>query len=143
MSKAGSDTVVLTLPCHPRYLSVARLLVGALGAQANLTVDDTDDLKVAVSEAVTNVIDHAYGEQEGGEIVVRFRPSPGELTVEVEDRGAGFEARKIDTTRVPPPGVEGGLGLYLAREMADQVKVESAPGSGTKITLTKHRHEET
>jgi len=140
MAKPSEDTIELTIPCHPRYLGVARLLVGGLGAQAGLSVDDVDDLKVAVSEAVTNVMDHAYGGGTEGRVLVRYRPAAGELAVEIEDTGAGFDPARLPSGGPPKPGPEGGLGLYLVRELTDSMKIESAPGSGTKITITKRHH---
>ena len=139
MNKTATDTLILTLPPHPRYLSMARLLVGGTGAQSGLTIEDIDDMKVAVSEAITNAIDHAYVGEEQGEILVRYRPSQGELVVEVEDTGSGFDPATLDTS-TPGLSPDGGLGLFLVHEMADQVKVESAPGSGTKVTITKRTH---
>lgn len=140
MAKPSDDVVELTIPTHPRYLAVARLLVGGLGAQSGLDLEEVEDLKVAVSEAVTNVMDHAYGPDRPGRVVVRFRPASGEMIVEVEDSGVGFDTDKLPATTPPQPGPEGGLGLFLVRELADHVKVESAPGSGTKVTITKRRH---
>jgi serine/threonine-protein kinase RsbW len=140
MAKPNEEPVELIIPTHPRYLSAARLLVGGLGAQAGLSLDEVDDMKVAVSEAVTNVMDHAYGGELKGTVLVRYRPAAGELTVEVEDHGMGFEPGRLPAGAPPQPGPEGGLGLYLVRELADNVKVESAPGSGTKVTITKRRH---
>lgn len=139
MNKPDADVLILTMPPHPRYLSMARLLVGGTGAQSGLTIEDIDDMKVAVSEAITNAIDHAYLGEEKGAILVRYRPSPGELTVEVEDTGSGFDPDALDKSQ-PGPSPDGGLGLFLVREMADHVKVESAPGSGTKVTITKRTH---
>ncbi len=140
MARLSNDVVELIIPTHPRYLAAARLLVGGVGAPAGLSVDEVEDLKVAVSEAITNVMDHAYAADQPGTVVIRYRPAPGELTVEVEDTGVGFEADRLPSSTPPQPGPEGGLGLYLVRELADSVKVESAPGSGTKVTITKRRH---
>jgi len=139
MSRSSSEQVQLIIPPHPRYLSLARLLVGGIGAQSKLTVEDLDDMKVAVSEAITNAIDHAYAPDAPGEITVRYKPAEGELTVEVEDSGTGFEPGKLEHT-LPASTPEGGLGLFLARELADHLKVESSPGSGTKVTITKRAH---
>jgi serine/threonine-protein kinase RsbW len=139
MSPVSSEVVQLIIPPHPRYLSLARLLVAGVGAQSSLSVADLDDMKVAVSEAITNAIDHAYAPDEKRDIVVRYRPAQGELVVEVEDSGAGFDPAKLPGGR-PLSVPEGGLGLFLVRELADHVTVESAPGSGTKVTITKRAH---
>lgn len=140
MTKLSSEVVELSIPCHPQYVRAARLLVAEMGARIGLTIDEIDDMKVAVSEAITNAIDHAYEGEDAAEIIVRFKRGEGELTVEVEDSGTGFEPGKLQDRMLPDLTGEGGLGLYLAREMADQVKVASAPGSGTKVTLIKRRH---
>jgi serine/threonine-protein kinase RsbW len=140
MARPNEEPIELIIPTHPRYLSAARLLVGGFGAQAGLSLDEVEDMKVAVSEAVTNVIDHAYGGELKGTVIVRYRPTAGELTVEVEDRGIGFDPGRVPAGGPPVPGPDGGLGLYLVRELADNVKVESAPGSGTKVTITKRKH---
>ena len=139
MAKLTDDFAELIIPAHPRYLNAARLVTGSAGALSGLGIEEVEDMKVAVSEAVTNVMDHAYGTEAPGRVVVRYRPASGELTVEVEDTGAGFDPGKLPSGAPPQPGPDGGLGLYLVRELADNVKVESAPGSGTKVTITK-RH---
>ena len=139
MAEAG--VLELKVPCDPRYISVVRLVVAGMGAQAGLTVDDIDDMKVAVSEACTNTIDHAFAAEESGPvsepILIRFSPRPGELRVEVEDIGQGFEPDRVKLDLSQPPSVEGGLGLYLIHQLADSVQVQSAPGSGTKVIMTK------
>ena len=138
---AEASAVELRIPCEPQYISVVRLVVAGLGAQAGLTVDDIDDMKVAVSEACTNTIDHAFPDEESSAkpapIIIRFVPHEGELRVEVEDVGQGFEPDRVITDRGEEPSVERGLGLYLIRQLADSVQVQSAPGSGTKVIMTK------
>ena len=139
MAEAG--VLELKVPCDPQYISVVRLIVAGMGAQAGLTMDDIDDMKVAVSEACTNTIDHAFGDEESGSppepIVIRFSPRAGELRVEVEDVGQGFEPERVKPDLSQPPLMEGGLGLYLIHQLSDSVQVQSAPGSGTKVIMTK------
>ena len=139
---AQTLAVELKIPCDPQYISVVRLVVAGVGARAGLTVDDIDDMKVAVSEACTNTIDHAFPDAESvpnspAPIVIRFLPRPGELRVEVEDVGKGFEPDRVIAERAREPSVEGGLGLYLIQQLTDSVQVQSAPGSGTKVIMTK------
>lgn len=138
---AERSPVELTIPCDPQYLSVVRLVVAGVGGRAGLTVDDIDDLKVAVSEACTNTIDHAFPDEEDSpqpaSIMIRFIPRQGELRVEVEDVGQGFDPDRVQVNAHKPPSLEGGLGLYLIYQLADNVDVQSAPGSGTKVIMTK------
>ncbi len=133
--------VELLIPCDPQYLSVVRLVVAGIGGRAGLTIDDIDDLKVAVSEACTNTIDHAFADGEGAPqpatIMIRFAPRQGELRIEVEDVGQGFDPDRVPVRPDQPPSLEGGLGLYLIHQLTDSVEVQSAPGSGTKVIMTK------
>jgi serine/threonine-protein kinase RsbW len=138
---AGTEEWVrLVFPPHAKFVSIARLAVAGVAARTELTVDDIDDLKVAVSEACTNAIDHAFEGRAAEAVVpieVTIYPAPGELRVEVVDEGSGF-----DPKRVPRPDGElhdkqGGLGLYLIERLMDRVEVQSAPGSGTRVVMTK------
>lgn len=135
------DTIEMRVPCETRFLSVVRLTVAGAAARAGLAVGDIDDLKVATSEACTNVIEHAYQDQpEGGAacITLRLQVKEGELRVEVEDQGSGFDPKRLPKVE-PEERVrqEGGLGIYLMHSLMDEVRIESAPGSGTRVTMVK------
>jgi len=140
MPSSSAETVKLELPCLPQYLLVARLTAGGCGHRANLSVEDIEDLKVAVAEACTNVINHAFGadvKPAKRRIVLRFVAGNHELTVEVEDEGKGFDPEQVERERRTGFEGEGGLGFGLMRELTDSLKIESAPGSGTKVTMVK------
>ena len=140
MSGKDAGTVRLFLPDKPEFLLVARLATSGVGLRAGLTVDDIEDLKVAVAEACTNVINHAFSSNasgEGHQIQLRMTPSKGEITVEVEDEGMGFDPRELERTRRNGLEGEGGLGFGLMRELTDSLRVESAPGSGTRVIMVK------
>lgn len=135
------DTLEMTIPCEPRFLSVVRLTVAGVASRAGLGVAEIDDVKVAVSEACTNAIEHAYEPVEGKgcpAIRVRITAREGELRLEVEDEGSGFDPKRLPKVDLEQRvAEEGGLGIYLMRQLMDEVKIESAPGSGTKIILVK------
>ncbi len=140
MPAGNVEKVTLELPCLPQYLLVARLTAGGCGTRAQLSVEDIEDLKVAVAEACTNVINHAFDERTSPaarKIVVRFIPGNEELKVEVEDEGKGFDPDQSE--REKRDGLEGagGLGFGLMRELTDSLRVESAPGSGTRVIMVK------
>lgn len=140
MGISNSEKVTLELPCLPQYLLVARLTAGGCGHRARLSLEDIEDLKVAVAEACTNVINHAFDDRTSPaarKMIVRFMPGNDELKVEVEDEGKGFDPDQI--AREKRDGLEGGggLGFGLMRELTDSLKIESAPGSGTKVTMVK------
>ena len=71
MSSKDANTVKLVLPGRSEFLQVARLATGGAAARAGLSVDDIEDLKVAVGEACTNAVDHAF---ESGCVMVAPNP---------------------------------------------------------------------
>ena len=141
MTKVEADTIELQIPCDPKYIGVARLVAAGVGAHSGLNADEIDDLKVAVSEACTNVIDHAFPDSEKTDqptaISLRFTSSKTGLQVEVEDYGVGFDPDNLPKPELNEPSVNGGLGLYLITQLTDEVHIQSAPDSGTKIIMIK------
>ena len=140
MSAKDTSTVKLVLPGRSEFLQVARLTTMGVAARAGLTVDDIEDLKVAVGEACTNAIDHAFGdgaESSNNRIVVRWTVARDEITVEVEDEGTGFDPSELERGRRDVHEGEGGLGFFLMKELTDSLRVESAPGSGTRVIMVK------
>ena len=117
----------------------ARTAAACFVAQLDPTLDEVNDVKTAVSEAVTNAIVHAYP-QTLGKITLRLRLF-GDQTVEilVKDNGVGIE--DVDRAREPlyTTGNEerSGMGFTIMESFMDRVRVRSAPGKGTTVVLSK------
>src|SRR5690554_1701393 len=130
----------LTIPAHSRNESFARVVVAAFAAQLDPTLEEINEVKTAVSEAVTNAIIHGYGEG-GGEITITCSLSPdNSLEVIVKDSGVGIadldQAREpLFTTR--PDLERSGMGFTVMEEFMDSVSVDTKPGQGTVVTMTK------
>ncbi len=137
MNTVPQDVVELRLPPDAKYIAVVRLMVAGVASRVGIDVDEVDDMKVAISEAFTNTIDHAYQGRDAGLVTVRMIPSDTALRIEVIDEGLGFDPGSRDFTQVGDLTGEGGLGLYLVHQYMDEVKIESAPGSGTRVIMTK------
>jgi serine/threonine-protein kinase RsbW len=140
MGEKDAGTVEMVLPGKPEFLLVARLATSGVGLRADLTVDDIEDLKVAVAEACTNVINHAFDDGvKAAERVIKLRMSVGngEMTVEVEDEGQGFDPKELERSKRNGLDGKGGLGFGLMQELTDTFRVESAPGSGTRVIMVK------
>jgi len=140
MTARDTNTVELLLPSKPEFLLVARLATSGVGLRAELTVDDIEDLKVAVAEACTNVINHAFddGVNPADRIIkVRMSAGKGEMTVEVEDEVPGIDPKELQPSRRDGLDGQGGLGFGLMKELTDSFRVESAPGSGTRVIMVK------
>lgn len=129
----------LELPARPANLSLARAAVAAFAAQLPFTVEELDDLKVALSEAVSNVVLHAYPDGRSGDVIITaLVQGEDQFEVCVEDRGCGIadvaKAREPAYTTAPD---RMGLGFVLMENFMDQVEVESTPGKGTRVTMRK------
>ena len=118
----------------------ARGALAAFLAQADPTVPELADIKTAVSEAVTNCIVHAYP-QALGKITMRLRIYP-DHTVEITVKDAGVGIEDVSRAREPlyTTGNEerSGMGFTIMESFMDGVKVRSAPGKGTAVTMVKH-----
>jgi len=140
MADRDANTVRMEIPSRPEFLLLARLATSGVGLRAELTVDDIEDLKVAVAEACTNVINHAFDEgvkPADRAIKVSMTAGKGEMTVEVEDEGRGFDPKDLERSKRDGLDGKGGLGFGLMKELTDSFRVESAPGSGTRVIMVK------
>ena len=118
----------------------ARTAAACFAAQLDPTLDEVNDIKTAVSEAVTNCIVHAYP-QALGKITMRLRIYP-DHTVEITVKDAGVSIEDVSRAREPlyTTGNEerSGMGFTIMESFMDGVKVRSAPGKGTAVTMVKH-----
>src|SRR3954468_3863627 len=124
--------VKLTLPARPENVSVIRHVLGAF-AEALLLPDDlVEDLRLAVTEACTNVVRHAYPPQQPGPVEISIVPTDEHVSVVVADYGRGIGSSS--DTNGP------GLGLPLIAAIADEVELQPVPGGGSRVAMTFTRH---
>jgi serine/threonine-protein kinase RsbW len=132
----GTDTVELRMDARPENLVLARLALGAVAARTPLADDLVADLKLAVTEACTNAIEHAYaGDPGSNEIVIRFALDDDVLSVEVQDWGGGFDAG-VEPDRTEELRDHAGVGLMLIRSLTDELTIESS-GAGSTVAFAK------
>ncbi len=120
--------------------SFARSAVSAFVAQLDPTIGELNDIKTAVSEAVTNCVVHAYKDSIG-KISVNVRlTSDNCVIVRIHDSGCGIENIKqaMEPLYTTAPGDDrAGLGFALMQSFSDKLSVRSKPQKGTTVTLTK------
>lgn len=137
MEAADSNYMLLELLSLPANVGVARVAVASFAAQLDFTWAELEELKVAVSEAVTNAVAHAYRDQPGP-VRVRVELKGGSLALEVEDEGVGIpdvaQARQASFTTDPE---RMGLGFTFMESFMDEVEVWSEPGKGTRVRMVK------
>lgn len=133
------NTVKITFPSRSVNGGFARSALSAFAAQADPTLDELADVKTAVSEAVTNCIVHAYANTIGPITLTAALYEDGTLRVAVADKGCGIpDVSKAMEPLFTTGGAErAGLGFAVMESFMDSVKVRSAPGKGTRVTLSK------
>jgi serine/threonine-protein kinase RsbW len=120
--------VRLTLPARPENVAVIRHVLGAFAEAMRLPAALVEDMRLAVTEACTNVVRHAYHDGEPGPIDVTIRPGGDQLDLVVADRGSGIG---------PSPDMSGpGLGLPLIAALADSVDFRHAPSRGSRLSMS-------
>lgn len=133
------DYMALEIPAKSENESFVRVVVAAFAARLDPTLEEINELKTAVSEAVTNSILHAY-EYEMGIIKIKALIEGQQFFVEIHDSGKGIEdiALARETLYTEKPELErSGMGFTIMESFMDQVTIESVPGRGTIIKMLK------
>ena len=117
----------------------SRIAVAALASQLDPTLEQINEIKTAVSEAVTNAIVHGYCDKIGV-IYITAKINGKKLTITVRDKGKGID--NIEKAREPlfttgNREERSGMGFTIMEVFMDKVSVRSTPGKGTKVTLVK------
>ena len=129
----------IKFPSRSSNEASARLAIAAFAAQLDPTIDEINDIKTAVSEAVTNCIVHAYRNEMGYITLGAKLYDTGEIQITVRDKGCGIP--DVQQARQPmfTTGDAGrsGMGFTIMESFMDKLKVRSREGIGTQVTMTK------
>ena len=136
----GMRSVRLSVPARAEYIALARLALTGLADIVALPEESLADLKLALTEAVSNSVRHAYAGG-AGLVSIGYELSGDALAVEVVDDGRGFDPDR-------PPALEGeeltegGLGIAIIRTIADEFELQSRPGvRGSRLRFVKRLHQ--
>lgn len=133
-----AEAIRLTFPAKPEYISLCRLALAGLTRFRPLEDETLADLKLAITEAASNSVRHAY-DGAGGVVEVLYSLEPGRLVVEVTDSGEGFEPPE-ERARGDGDLSEGGLGIAIIRAIADELEIVSGAG-GSRLRFAKRLSE--
>ncbi|HEY8842734.1 MAG TPA: ATP-binding protein [Gaiellaceae bacterium] len=133
---AEGRSVRLTIPARPEYITLGRLALTALAGVRPVSDETLHDLKLALTEACTNSVKHAYDEGGEGTVDILYELQPDRLAVEVGDAGAGFEPRVSNGVNGEDLS-EGGLGIEIIRAVTDEVEIEPREGGGSRLRFVK------
>lgn len=133
LERALSDIVEVRIPCRAEWVALARLAVAAVANRLKFSIEEIEDVKLAVAEACTAVIQHA---NHGESIEITCEASSDALAVRVRDAGrhiprADGGGMDLDQARVA------GLGIFLIRTLMDEVVYDAHPDLGTDLLMTK------
>src|SRR5207253_8841323 len=129
-------TVRLIIPARPEYITLGRLALTGISRLRPLSDELLADLKLALTEAASNSVRHAYAEGSAGVVEILYELHSDRLVIEVADEGTGFEPG--DGAADPESLSEGGLGIAIIRAIADEVEIGSRPsGKGSRLRFVK------
>ena len=132
---AGVREVRLTIPAKPEYITLCRLALTGISRLRPLSEETLADLKLAITEACSNSVRHAYVGGDG-HVDILYSLHPDRLVVEVADDGEGFDPQAaVDEGEEL---AEGGLGIAIIRSVSDEVEIGAREtGRGSRLRFTK------
>lgn len=134
-------TKKLKVKSKTENLSIIRDFINSSAADAGLKADVIESIILAVDEACTNIIKHAYKSFPDGELIIKTKSTLDRFVISITDFGNSFEPEMI-----PEPDLQkyyrqrriGGLGMYLMKTLMDDVKYKSIPGKYNEVLLSKN-----
>jgi serine/threonine-protein kinase RsbW len=131
------DSVTITIPSNPKYLSVVRSVTVKVGQVDGIREELLEDIRLAVDEACANVIKHAYRGDTSGKIVIKYTTTPDNYQVIITDNGIKaynylLKGRDLDDVR------PGGLGIHFIKRVFDVFELDEKKKKGNRLILIKH-----
>lgn len=134
-----TDRIELSIPSHPRYLQMVRAMVKKVTRIHHLPCDQAEGIVLAVDEACSNVIKHAYANSPNGRLEFLIEVRDSRLDISITDYGTACDLRRMkprDLDDVRP----GGLGVYIINEVMDKVVYTCGEKGRNSIQMTKRIH---
>ena len=135
------EKIIIQIPAHPRWVRTVRLAAAGVASGLNFSVEDIEDIKLAVAEACNNAILHAQSPDKTRVpmVTVTLVPSPDRLEIRVEDEGRieaapRKKARQSSGDALP----EGGLGLLIIESLMDDVQHQTGLDLNTTLRMVKY-----
>ncbi|WP_168119687.1 anti-sigma B factor RsbW [Paenibacillus sp. HB172176] len=139
----------MTIPASAEYLDIIRTTLYAVASKAGFSYEDIEDMKVAVTEACANAIQHAYEDRtSNGQVDLMFQWDEEDFVINVKDDGRSFEPGLNEKSmaglqNIPlSEATAGGLGIFLMKALMDEVEVRTAQGTEVVLTKRMSRNEE-
>jgi serine/threonine-protein kinase RsbW len=137
---AIEQTFKLHVPSSTENLALIREFVSRIALQAGMSEVEVGQLELAVDEACSNVIEHAYGNDTTKEVIVRAAFDGEAIRIDVIDTGHGFDPSAVpqeNLDRLVAERKTGGLGMRLMNRLMDEVRYEIEPGKKNELHMVK------
>lgn len=131
----------LRIPSQTDNLEIIREFVTRIARQVGFRDEDIGKIELAVDEACTNVIEHAYGYNDKKPIQVDILFDQQKLSVTISDRGKGFDPKKLkppDMKKYMEDMRRGGLGVHLMQRLMDEIDFDIKPGKKNMVRMVKY-----
>jgi serine/threonine-protein kinase RsbW len=140
-NKNKNNAKELRVNSRTENLSEIRDFVSTNAQSAGIPITTVENIVLAVDEACTNIIKHAYKSSPDGEIIIKIVYDKYKLTITIKDYGKSFHPERIplpDLQKYYKARKVGGLGMYLMKSLMDDVKYISIPGKYNQVLLSKN-----
>jgi serine/threonine-protein kinase RsbW len=135
--KGGPWAIQLRIPAKAEYITLGRLALTGLARLHTIGEDAMADLKLALTEAVSNSVRHAYGTAGEGHVDISYQLHVDRIVIEVIDDGDGFDPDEMPSFDGGELS-EGGLGIAIIQTIADELEIESQVGRrGSRLRFVK------
>jgi serine/threonine-protein kinase RsbW len=128
--------VALTVPARAEFIALGRLALTGLARTRVLSAEIVADLKLALTEACSNSVRHAYDEGREGVVEILYELSEDRIAIQVTDDGSGFDPKILK--RAQQELDEGGLGIAIIRALTDELEIGARPEGGSRLRFTKY-----
>jgi serine/threonine-protein kinase RsbW len=128
--------VALTVPARAEFIALGRLALTGLARTRALSTEIVADLKLALTEACSNSVRHAYDEGREGVVEILYELSDDRIAIQVTDDGSGFDPEILE--RAQEELDEGGLGIAIIRALTDELEIGARPEGGSRLRFTKY-----
>jgi serine/threonine-protein kinase RsbW len=128
--------VALTVPARAEFIALGRLALTGLARTRVLSAEIVADLKLALTEACSNSVRHAYDEGREGLVEILYELSDDRIAIQVTDDGSGFDPQILE--RAQEELDEGGLGIAIIRALTDELEIGARPEGGSRLRFTKY-----
>jgi len=136
-----TKSYLLKIPSQTDNLELIRNFINGVAKKVGFDSEESNKIELAVDEACTNVIEHAYQHDESKDIDIAIKIDYHKISVVVTDRGKSFNMKEVELPDMESYLAElrvGGLGIYLMKTLMDEVDYHSKPGIKNEVRMVKY-----